>query len=378
VATDLAKLDFQGGPKYKRLKSYLVGEMAAGRLKPGELLPSEPELATALSIARTTVRQALAELQRDGLVRRVQGTGTFVEDDVARRIRRGTDIFGLVVMSIRTGYHPELLRGFESAAREVHHQTLVCPTGGDLDRQCSALAQLRDKNVGGVALVPNSRTPTPAYQIRQLRDQNIPVVYCHRPVEGVPAPLLAIPFEEVGRRAGQALLDEGHRRIGYIGLRRTTATEAYLAGLRTTVRQGGGDVPDELAYQGEGTPLTTTEVERSLLPALEKMCSQPDRPTGLMMGFDAEAEVAYLLIKELGLRIPEDISLVSFGGTCREGAILNRLTSVVVDEYALGQQAGRLLYEMRSGKRPLDDRETVMFPLSLCKGTTLGPAPERR
>ena len=375
MATRLDKFTSEAGPKYKRLKSYLVGEMAAGRLKPGQLLPSEPELAASLSIARTTVRQALAELQRDGLVRRVQGTGTFVEEDVARRIRGGADVFGLVVSSIKTGYHPELLRGFEAAARDVHHQTMVCSTDSDLDRQCAALVQLIDKNVGGVALVPNSRTPTPAYQIRQLRDRNIPVVYCHRAVEGVPAPLLAIPFEEVGRRAGQALMEQGHRNIGYLATRRTAATETYLAGLREVVRQAGGELPEENVYLGGNNPLTAADVEKDLLPVLKKICLRPDRPTGLMMTFDSEAEVAYLLIKELGLRIPEDISLISFGGTCREGAILHRLTSVVVDEYALGQRAGQLLHEMRIGQRPLDDRETFVFPLDICNGRTLGPPP---
>ncbi len=368
----------QDGPKYKRLKNYVVGELTAGRLKPGDLLPSEPRLAEMLSVARSTVRQAMAELQYEGLVRRVQGTGTFVDDHARQRLRRGLDVFGLVVTAIHTGYHPELLRGLESSARDVHHQTLVCTTDGNLDKQCAAITQLLDKNVGGVAIVPNSRIPTPAYQIRQLRERNIPVVCCHRSVEGISAPLLTFPFEDVGRLAGRALLEQGHRQIGYVALRKTTATLAYLVGLRKVVHRAGGSLPDERVYLGDGNPLTAAEIERELMPVLEKMCSGRNRPTGLVMSFDSEAEVAYLLLKELGLRVPEDISLVSFGGACRDGAVLHRLSAVVVDEYALGQRAGQLLYEMRTGQRSLDDRETVLFPLSLYAGTTLGTGPGRK
>ena len=60
-------------PKYARVKSYLLRELTEGRLRPGEVLPPELRLAESLQVARTTVRQALAELEQDGLIRRVQG-----------------------------------------------------------------------------------------------------------------------------------------------------------------------------------------------------------------------------------------------------------------------------------------------------------------
>ena len=42
------------------------------------------------------------------------------------------------------------------------------------------------------------------------------MVFCHRRVEGIAAPLLAIPFHEVGRLAGQALAERGHRRVAFV------------------------------------------------------------------------------------------------------------------------------------------------------------------
>ena len=74
--------------------------------------------------------------------------------------------------------------------------------------------------------------------------------------------------------------------------------------------------------------------------------------------------------------MPEDISLVGFGGTWRNSPILQRLTSVAIDEIATGHQAVELLEQMRNGKRPLDDNEEIVLPLSPTAGESLGAVPE--
>ena len=80
-------------PKYERLKDYLTAELTAGRLRPGDALPSEPKLAESLQVARNTVRQALNDLEQQGLVRRVKGRGTYIHDDARRHMKRGLDAF---------------------------------------------------------------------------------------------------------------------------------------------------------------------------------------------------------------------------------------------------------------------------------------------
>ena len=98
----------------------------------------------------------------------------------------------------------------------------------------------------------------------------------------------------------------------------------------------------------------------------------PDPPTAIFASFDREAEVLYLLLQRLGLRVPQDVSLLGFGGTWREGAITRRLSSVVVDEIATGAQAVALLHEMRDGNRPIDNNEQIVLQLNLYEGETLG------
>ncbi len=93
--------------------------------------------------------------------------------------------------------------------------------------------------------------------------------------------------------------------------------------------------------------------------------------------FDPLAESIYLLLRQLQLRVPEDISLVSFGDARREGAIIQRLSSVVIDQTATARQAARLLDEIGSGSREITNNEAIELSVSMGNGETLGPAHPR-
>jgi GntR family transcriptional regulator, arabinose operon transcriptional repressor len=226
--------------------------------------------------------------------------------------------------------------------------------------------QLLDKEVGGVAIVPTVDPPTPAYQPGQLQKRGIPVVFCHRRVNGVEAPLLALPYHDVGHKAGSALAAKGHRRVAFVTSHNAPSMEAYQAGLQEALTAQGGVLPAEFVFRSG-----SLNQEDELLSGLRRMFSHPNPPTAIFTTFDSQAETIYFLLPRLGLRVPEDVSLVGFGGAWREGVLLRRLTSVVIDEVATGRKAVSLLHEMRHGQRAIDDNEEFVLQLELCEGETL-------
>ena len=72
-------------PLYSQLVSIIKRNISAGTLDPGALLPSEAELCRTFDVSRSTVRQAIGELESEGLVVRKQGRGTFVAEPKMRR-----------------------------------------------------------------------------------------------------------------------------------------------------------------------------------------------------------------------------------------------------------------------------------------------------
>jgi GntR family transcriptional regulator len=67
-------------PFYFQLRKLLEAEIVSGRWAPGERLPSEPAICEQFQLSRTTVRQALAELESEGLIRKQKGRGTFIAE----------------------------------------------------------------------------------------------------------------------------------------------------------------------------------------------------------------------------------------------------------------------------------------------------------
>lgn len=362
-------------PKHERLRDYLLKELSAGRLKPGDALPTELALANSAEVSRNTVRQALSGLERSGLIRRVRGLGTFVHESAMERLKSGLDIFALVIPDTRGGYYPSLQRGFHEASAGLHNQVIICDTDNDPFRQADALLQLIDKKIAGVAIVPTTSPATPAHQIRPLHERGIPIVFCHRRVEGIHAPLVSFSALEVGKRAGRAMLEKGHRRAAFFAIQRAGLSLQYERGLREALTEGGGELPASFVRYDDA-PKVTADHEQFLKTNLEELLRQNDTPpTAIFCPFDSEAELIYLVLHQMGVKVPDEISLIGFGGTWREGALTRRLASVTVDEEELGRNAVKLLDEMRRHEKPLNDATEIIMPLSWAAGETLGPVP---
>ena len=85
-------------PLYFQLKELLLDHIQQGALKPGQQLPTEEEIQRAYDISRTTVRQALRELELDGMINRHPGRGTFVTQP---KVQEGTESFNLDVLDFQ-------------------------------------------------------------------------------------------------------------------------------------------------------------------------------------------------------------------------------------------------------------------------------------
>jgi GntR family transcriptional regulator, arabinose operon transcriptional repressor len=358
--------------KYQRILDHLYAEIFSGRVAPGDALPTEAELSENLGISRGTIRHALDKLVQDGVIYRVQGRGTFVSTEQRRQARQQLDVFALIAPQLREGLYPSLVQGFERSSGAMYHQVLIGNSDNDASRQGDLILQMIDRSIGGVALVPITSAATPAYQIRQLHKNQIPIVFCHRAIEDVSAPCVTWSGHEVGRQAGIALADQGHRHVAFLFDYRTPMSESYEKGLRAALADYDlleGKVTT--AEYGPRQPGTSTS--KQIQQALDKVFAAANRPTAVFCGNVTDAEQVYLHAEARGLKVPRDLSLVAFGGTWRAHGLAERISCVAVDEVALGVRAAEVLHEMREGKRALDSDERIEFGVTLFQGETIGP-----
>ncbi len=366
----------------RRLAAHIRRSIDSGDLQPGDRLPGIRELTKRFQLGYSTVNRALVLLVQEGWAVSRQGEGTFVRHATKSRAAPSrTAAFALVALDVAMGYYRHLLAAFEQFANRSGRPAFICNSANNVDRQGNHLMGLLDQQVAGVVLNPPAETLTPPYHVRVLQNAGIPVVLLHRSVPNVSAPVLDLPGMEVGRRGGQLLIEAGHRRIAFLDSCRTAENEQCVMGLREVLSDLGVELPDELVHfsmhEGFDRADFYDRYKSHVDEVVPRMLSINSPPTALFLGWSEIAEHVYLLALRMGLRVPEDLSIICLGGAHCEGAILNRLTTVTIDETAVAEQAVQLLMEMQKGKRPIIDGEVIPLSLSFRAGETLGP-PARR
>lgn len=373
VELEQGKISGKRQPKYERLRDYLQNQILLGKLKPGDPLPSEPHLSASMGLARNTVRDALAALERDGLIERISGKGTFVQKDARERLRGRLDLLALVVPE-QSGVYPALLDSLSSAARAVQCQVIASTTNDDYLKQADIILQLMEREVTGVVMVPTSSPVTPASHVTQLQRLGIPVILCHRGIDGVKAPLIRFSGHEIGRLAGETLAAHGHRRVGFLTQMRYNLTNEITKSFRETMTSVGGELPEDMVVYGK-TSEEDLFSDQGLLSALRRLLDREDRPTALLITPDILTEFVFLKLAQAGIKVPGDISIISFGERNRNSPVQQSLVSVTLDEGEVGKHAFELLQQMSFGERPLNDESVITVPLRVSAGQTIAAPP---
>jgi LacI family transcriptional regulator len=156
-----------------------------------------------------------------------------------------------------------------------------------------------------------------------------------------------IPDEESGGYSvGAHLIALGHRRIAYLTLSpEIEATRLRLTGLVRALREAGLTVPDDLAVPGQSG--TGSFVQEEAFVAAKLLLSRPDRPTALFCGNDEMAMQVYNAAGQLGLAIPDDLSVVGFDDHRLFSEGLRPSLTTIALPYV---QMGKLAVEVLLGK----------------------------
>jgi len=148
-----------------------------------------------------------------------------------------------------------------------------------------------------------------------------------------------------GYRVGQELVRRGHRRIGYIGTLNAHTIRERLDGLRDAVNDAGLPFDRSLAVDlldADGEKITGDWRER-VCQRTRELLRRDDRPSAVFFSCDSQAMVGYRAIKELGLRIPKDLSVVGFDGDEAGEWLDPGLTTVSQQAERMGSEAVAML-----------------------------------
>lgn len=153
-----------------------------------------------------------------------------------------------------------------------------------------------------------------------------------------------------GIAAARHLLDLGHRRIAVVGgPLDSLGARARLEGCRAALDAAGARLDDRLVRTGEFTFEDGAALGRELL-------GRPDPPTAVLCGNDLQALGVYAAAWRLGLRIPDDLSVVGFDDIDNTRWCCPPMTTVRQPLVEMGATAARMLLDLAAGDTPVQSR----------------------
>jgi LacI family transcriptional regulator len=291
----------------------------------------------------------------------------YVPNALARSLRfKQTKTIALVLTDITNPFFTTMARGVEDMASEQGFSVIFCNTDESQSEETEYLNVLLQKQVDGVLLVPAAST---ADSVTFLQERGTPVVVLDRSIPGVRVDTVRSNSEQGAYDLVQHLLGLGHTRIAVLsGPQAVSTSSDRVAGYRRAMHEAGldcGQDQDRVYFAGYTH-------EGGYQTAKQALAVKP-QPTAILAANNFIAIGALHALREDGLCVPEDVSVVAFDDLPTMFIVEPFLTVVTQPAYEMGWQATELLLARLTGEGPADLQELVLPTQMLIRKSSGSP-----
>lgn len=326
----------------------------------GKSAPTIEDVARRAFVSKTTVSHVINETRvvepetKRRVLEAIAELG-YRPNKVARSLTtKRTGNIGMVVSDASNQFFGEMLRGVEEVLKPANYAVIVCNTDEALDREEYYLDLLLSQRVDGIIAAATSQE----WAVLTLAEVNhTPIVFVDRRFEGMHGPYVGADNTNGAYQGTRYLIERGYREIGILaGFLRLSAMRERLQGFRLALGEAGLPLPDEWIV----TSQLSHEDGRA---AAREILTLPHRPRALFVNNNLLALGALLAVKELDLRCPEDIALISFDDHPWAAVCAPPLTVVSQPARTIGCKAAEMLCKLIDGNEL--EESCVEFPCEL-------------
>ena len=306
--------------------------------------PSLKMIAQALGVHPSTVSRALSgkpgvsEELRSRIIKLAQEMGYF-PDSRARSLRQGqTKIIGIVIPDMGNPFFSYAFSAMERVLFPLGYSFFLCVTEENNEKERVLLEKLISYKVDGILAAPVDRVKnTKLY--REVQKRGIPVVFFDRRLVTLDTPYVVID----NRGAVTTLIDylwkKGHRTLGVVTLHKESYTgmERFEAAMKRA-KELGMEIKDEWVKDGMST-------EMGAYRATLDLFKNDELPSALFVCNNVMALGVLKALKELKVKIPKDISLVTFDDSFWNQIFEPPITCVAQDPEQLGMIAATMMLD---------------------------------
>mgnify|MGYP000949119999 CR=1 FL=1 len=323
------------------------------------------DVAKKAHVSRSTVSRVLnnqrhhvREETRRAVLQAAQDLG-YRPNSIARSLKtKKSHCIGVITDDIDTPFLPSMLKAIEHYAFSRGYSALVCNSGYELDRQKAYIEMLTQRQVDGIIFAASF-----VYSYtEELINPGLPIVYAY---SYSPHPKKNSVLSDDMSAACQAvdyLVNLGHRRIGYInGPEDVIPSRERIKGYRKALQDHGLIFDVGLVRNGEW------EEPKSAYQAAKELLALQDPPTAIFAANDVMASGVIDAAADLGLQVPNDISVIGYDDRDMARFLKPALTTVRLPMADIGSTAAKMLIDSLEHGETLIDSTYVPCQLIVRK-----------
>ncbi len=344
-------------PKYLDIVEWTEMQIKNEVFKPNDKFLSETELGEKFHVSRQTVRRALEVLENQGLITRIQGSGTYISGLSQRRlVKTGVRSMtvGIVSTYLDNYIFPSIVRGIESVLSKEGYAVQLSSTNNSVGMEARSLQLMLERQVDGLIIVP-TRSALPCVNLdlyHTIMQSGIPFVLIDSYYPELSVPFVALDDVAAGYMATQHLLSKGHRNISGIFSHINRQGHLRYLGYAKALNEYGIPIQEERIFWYSKETLNQVLSGSSFMESLNTC-------TAAMCFNDHLALTLIDYLRQFGKNVPEDLSVIGIDNS--ELAKVSSLTSIEHPSAELGQAAANLLLSIINGT----EGKSVLFPPKL-------------
>lgn len=341
--------------------------------------PTQVDVAQRAGVSRATVsyvlngltegRVPISDETRQRVLEAIEELG-YAPDARAQALRSGnTNTVALIIPDLQNPHFCEYATGIEEAARAAGYHLLLSSTTMNDEYAVEIFKDLSRRRFDGLIIASSFILESKEAQatLEQVRKRGLPIVEMD---ENYGVDSVSANYQEATKEVMSYLLSLGHRRIGLIyGVGGHELGGDRLQPYRDSLLSAG--IPIDTALIAECGPTIEDGYQASL-----KLLKLTNRPTALLSINDLLAISALRAAADLGLRVPDDLSLVGFDDIPMANYLVPRLTTVTKNALTAGIRAFEVL--LARIQNPDLPRQTIKHTPRLIIRESTGPAPVPR
>lgn len=326
-------------------------------------------IAEKLGVSISTVSRALANKPgvskelRNKIIATAKKLG-YYPDATAMGLRRGkTMIIGVLLPELSGDFFSQIVTGMEKVLFHLGYRLMLCPTDDDPEKEASQIKVLLSQKVEGILSAPADMKANRTLYFHVINDMKIPVVFFDRLVEGVDADYVLTDNEDGIRQLVDYLISKGHRKIGMIHpLRGTFTGEARLRAFLEYKNKI--EIKEEWIKDGKSSEIGGYETFKDLI-------KKKDRPTALIVANNLMTLGVLKAVKDLSIKIPDDISLVSFDDSYWNEIFDPPITCVAQDPHQIGLITATILLDKMKNKSEKEKKTNVVLKVKFIERSSV-------